>query len=70
MPFTLPLEDDHHVKVSEDLLSLRFNLRIGSMYVEQEMYSTNGDILETILIRRTCVKMVMFGFWVQDHLEL
>ena len=50
VPFTLPLEDDHHVKVSEELLSLRFNLRIGSMYVEQEMYSTNGDILETVLI--------------------
>ena len=30
--FTLPLDDDHHVKVSEDLLNLRFNLRIGSMY--------------------------------------
>jgi hypothetical protein len=29
---------------------LRFNFRIGSMYVEQEMYFTNGDILETILI--------------------
>ena len=42
MPFTLTLEDDHHVKVLEDLLSLRFNLRIGSMYVEQEMYSPNG----------------------------
>ena len=50
MPFTLPLEDDHHVKVFKYLLSFRFNLRIGSMYVEQEMYSTNGDILKTILI--------------------
>ena len=49
MPFTLPLENDQHVKVSEDLLSLRFNLMIGSIYVEQEMYSMNGDILETIL---------------------
>ena len=50
VPFSLPLDDHHHVKVSEDLLSLRFNLRIGSMYVKQEMYSTNIDILETILI--------------------
>ena len=50
VPFTLPFENDHHVKVSEDLFSLRFNLRIGSMYVEQKMYSTNSDILETILI--------------------
>jgi hypothetical protein len=50
VPFTLPLDDDHHVKVSKDLISLRFNLRIGTMYVEQEMFSTNGNILETILI--------------------
>ena len=50
MPFSLPLDDHHHLKVSEDLLSLRFNLRIGSMYMEQKMYSTNDDILETILI--------------------
>ena len=49
MPFTLPLEDDHHVKVS-DLLKLRFGLRKGSIYVEQKMYYTNGTILETILI--------------------
>jgi hypothetical protein len=49
VPFILPLDDHHHMKVSEDFLSLRFNLRIESMYVEQEMYSTNGDILETIL---------------------
>ena len=50
VPFTLPLDDDHHVKVSKNLFSLRFNLQIGSMYVEQEMYSMDGDILETILI--------------------
>ena len=50
VPFILPLDDDHHVKVSKDLLSLKFNLQIGSMYVEQKMYSPNGDILETILI--------------------
>ena len=46
VPLTLPLQDDHHVKVSEDLFNLRFNLRIRSIYVEQEMYLTNGDILE------------------------
>jgi hypothetical protein len=49
VPFSLPLDDHHNMKVSKDLLSLRFNLRIGSMYIEQEMCSTNGDILEIIL---------------------
>ena len=33
VPFTLHLKDNHHVKVSVDLFSLRFNLRIGSKYV-------------------------------------
>lgn len=47
----LPLVDDGHVSVPEDMLSLRFNLNIRTMYVEQEMYSMNGDISETILMQ-------------------
>lgn len=34
MPFMLYVEGDHHVKILEDLFSLRFNIRIGFMYVE------------------------------------
>src|SRR6202022_2032965 len=41
-----------HVSVSEDLLGLRFNLQIGSMYLEQEMYSANGEVYETILVQK------------------
>ena len=52
VPFILPLQDDGHVTVSEDLLSLRFNLQIGSMYLEQEMYSADGDVYETILVQK------------------
>jgi len=52
VPFTLPLQDDGHVVVSEDLLSLRFNLQIGTMYIEQEMYSTVGEVYETILVQK------------------
>lgn len=62
--FTLLLADQGHVSVSEDLFSLRFNLRIGTMYVEQEMYYVNGDILETILQYKT---MNEDGhFWILD----
>ena len=62
VPFHLPLGNDHYVKVSEDLLSLRYNLRIGSMYIEQEMYFMNGDILETILIPKD---MCQYGYvWI------
>jgi hypothetical protein len=52
VPFILPHQDDGHVSVSEDLLSLRFNLQIGSMYLEQEMYSTDGEVYETILVQK------------------
>jgi hypothetical protein len=57
VPFILPLQDDGHVSVSEDLLSLRFNLQIGSMYLEQEMYSTDGEVYETILVQKNRTKV-------------
>ena len=49
--FMLPLQDDGHVDVSEDLLSLRFNLQIGTMYLEQQMYFANGKVYETMLVQ-------------------
>ena len=52
VPFILPLQDDDHVDVSEDLLSLRFNLQIGTMYLEQEMYSADGEVYETVLVQK------------------
>ena len=52
VPFTLPFEDDGHVSVSKDLLGLRFSLRIGTVYVEQEMYIVDGDISKTILMQK------------------
>ena len=49
--FTLPLQDDGHVGVLEDLLSLRFNLQMGTVYIEQEMYAGDGQVYEIILIQ-------------------
>ena len=49
----LPLQDDGFVCVSEDLLSLRFNLQLRTMYLEQEMYSADGEVYETILVQKT-----------------
>jgi len=46
--FILPLQDDGHVSDSEDLLSLRFDLQIRTMYLEQEIYSTDGEVYEMI----------------------
>jgi hypothetical protein len=54
-------KDDGHVSVSEDLLSLRFNLQIGSMYLEQDMYSPNEEMYETILIKKTEPMLVFCG---------
>jgi len=53
VPFLLPLQDDGFVRVSEDLLSLRFNLQLRTMYLEQEMYSEDGEVYETILVQKT-----------------
>jgi hypothetical protein len=50
VPFILPLQDDGHVTVSEDLLSLRFNLQVGTMYLKHGMFSADGEVYETILV--------------------
>ena len=49
VPFTLPLGDDGRVLVEEQLLSAKFNFRIGTIYVEEEVYSDGGDLQETVL---------------------
>ena len=38
--------------VLEDLLILIFNLQIGTMHLEKEMYSADGDVYETILVQK------------------
>jgi hypothetical protein len=48
VPFNLPLGDDDHVVILEDLIGLRFNLRIGTLYVKQKMYGEDGGVSETI----------------------
>ena len=53
MPFTLPLKDGGFVGVSKNLLGLRFNLQIRSMYIENEMYSKEKDVSKTILMHKT-----------------
>jgi hypothetical protein len=52
VPFILQLQNDGHVSVSEDLLSLIFNLQIGSMYLEQEIYFADGDVYEMIFVQK------------------
>jgi hypothetical protein len=46
VPFILPLQDDNHVSVSEDSLSL------GAMYLEHEMYSANEEVYKMILVQK------------------
>ena len=55
--FMLSLQNDGHVRVSDDLLSLRFNLQIGTMYLEREMYSADGEMYETILVQKNRIKV-------------
>ena len=37
---------------SEDLFSLTFNIHIGTMYLEQEMYFADGQVYEMILVQK------------------
>lgn len=49
IPFTLPLEIDDHVGVSKNMLSLKFNLHVGAMYIKQEMYIMDRYIRENMI---------------------
>ena len=42
--------------VSEDLLSLRFNRQLRTVYLEQEMNIVDGEVYETILVQKTRTK--------------
>lgn len=50
-PSLLPLEV-MDVCLSQRSCLARFNLRIRIMYVKQEMYYEDGDILESILMHK------------------
>ena len=43
------------VVVQENLLSLKFNFCLGTMYVEQELFHEIGELCETILIQKSRV---------------
>ena len=53
MPFTLPLGNKGFILFLEQLLALIFNLQIGTMYVEQELYALNGIVSNTIMMPKT-----------------
>ena len=44
IPLSLPLESDGQVRLPETLLSLKFNFRVGIMYVMKEMEDGTGTI--------------------------
>ena len=49
----VPLDDLGKVCVHEQLLSLRFAFRIGTIYVEKEIFDDSGHICETVLQRKS-----------------
>ena len=52
-PFMVPLNDLGEVCVHEQLLSLRFAFRIGTIYVEKEIFDDSGQICEIFLQRKS-----------------
>ena len=49
----VPLDDLGEICVHEQLLSLRFAFRIGTIYVEKEIFDDSGQICETVLQRKS-----------------
>ena len=49
----VPLDDLGEVCVHEQLLSLRFAFRIGTIYVEKVIFDDSGQIFETVLQRNS-----------------
>lgn len=70
VPFTLPLEDDSHVGVLDDMLGLRFNLQIGTCTRSERCTMWMVTHHKESWCRRTPMKIVMYGFWVRNCLEL
>jgi hypothetical protein len=62
VPFMLPLQDDGHVGDSEDLLNLIFNLQIGTMYLEHEMYSQIERCMKRFWFKRIELRLVLCGY--------
>lgn len=42
-----------YVLVLEGLLCLRFNLQLGTMYVEHEMFAESGVVFEIVIMQKT-----------------
>jgi len=61
VPFILPLQDEGHMSVSKDLLSLRFNLQIGTMYLEYDIYYADWQVYEMILVQKIELTLVLRG---------
>ena len=64
-PFMVPLDDLGEVCVHEQLLSLRFAFRIGTIYVEKEIFDDSGLICETILQRKS--RTIESDIWNLTH---
>ena len=58
--FTFPLGANGFVVVQENLLSLKVNFRLGTMYVEQELFQETGELCETVLIQKSRVNSGSF----------
>lgn len=47
---------DGHVDVLEDLLNLKFNLYIKTMYLEHKMYFADGEVYKAILVHKNIMR--------------
>lgn len=50
-PFVMPLDAEGKVTMYELLPSLKFNFRVGIMYIEQEIYNDIREIPEKFSVK-------------------
>ena len=56
VPFILRLNDKGIVGISSHLLSIRFGFIEYSIYLEEEVHSSSGSLLESVLIPRVSIE--------------
>lgn len=50
MLFTLPLSEDGIMITKETLLCSKFNYRLGTLYIEQEVFQDNEEVSGIVLV--------------------
>ena len=52
VPFTMPLTIDGSILIWENLMGLRFNFQMNTMYVEHELFNKSGWVSKIVFMQK------------------